>query len=285
MKILTGIILIFLLYILIEIHWETHHFVITRYEVKSKKLPKEMKAKKIVFLSDFHNQNYGEKSIKLVEAIRKEQPDLILIGGDMLVGNSKIPYENALDFVKQLPKIAPVYYANGNHEQRMHEKPEIYGDLYWKYKQELESEGVVFLMNDTILFGEEKIRLSGMELPQKCYRKLKNTELELSEIEERIGKGKEGFTILMAHHPGYAKQYWRWGADLVLSGHLHGGVVRLPLLGAAISPQYHLFPRYYGDYYKEGEKGIIVSRGLGMHTIKIRLWNPAEMVVFTLQGE
>ena len=285
MKILAWIILIFIVYIFIEIFWETHHFVITRYEVKAKKLPKEMRAKKIIFLSDFHNQKYGEKSKKLVEAIQNEHPDLILIGGDMLVGKSTIPYDNAVDFVKQLPKIAPVYYTNGNHEQRMHEKPEVYGNRYFQYKEELEKDGVVFLNNDRILFGEENIQIVGMEIPKKCYTKIKKTELELSEIKERIGEKEDGFTILMAHHPGYAKQYWQWGADLVLSGHLHGGVVRLPFLGAAISPQYHLFPRYSGGYYKEGEKGIIVSRGLGMHTIKIRLWNPAEMVVFTLQGE
>lgn len=285
MKILAGIILIFLLYILIDIYWEMHHFVITRYEVKSKKLPKDRKAKKVVFLSDFHNQNYGEKSIQLVEAIRKEQPDFILIGGDMLVGNSKVPYKNALDFVKQLPKIAPVYYTNGNHELRMHENPKTYGDLYWKYKQELEQEGVIFLNNDTIFFNEEKIRIAGIELPQKCYEKFKEAELDLKEIESRVGKIEEGFTILMAHHPLYAECYWNWGADLVLAGHLHGGVVRLPFFGAVISPQYRLFPKYSGDYYQKGEKGIIVSRGLGMHTIKIRLWNPAEVVVFTLQGE
>lgn len=285
MKILVGIILIFLLYILIEIYWETHHFVITRYEVKSKKLSKEGKPKKIIFLSDFHNQSYGEKSIKLVDAIRKEHPDVILIGGDMIVGKNNVPYTNALDFVKQLPKIAPVYYANGNHEQRMHENPKVYGEIYWNYKKELEKEGIVFLINSTVSFGDDDIWISGMELPKRCYTKIKKEALELSEIEERMGHKEEGFYILMAHHPGYAKKYWQWGADLVLSGHLHGGVVRVPFLGAAISPQYHLFPRYSGGYYKEGEKGIIVSKGLGMHTIKIRLWNPAEVIVFNLQGE
>lgn len=284
MKILLGIIVIFILYILIEIYWETHHFVVTRYTVRSKKLPKEMK-KKIIFLSDFHNQSYGEKSVKLVEAIRKESPDLILIGGDMLVGNSKIPYDNALDFVKQLPEIAPVYYANGNHEQRMHEKPKAYKDLYWKYKEELEKAGIVFLVNDGIFYGEEKIRIVGMELPYKCYDKFKKTPLQLAEMEERIGKTGGEFTILMPHHPEYAKEYWQWGADLVLAGHLHGGVVRLPFIGAAIDPQYRLFPRYSGNYYQEGEKGIIVSKGLGVHTINLRLWNKAEMIVFTLQGE
>lgn len=287
MKILLGIICIFLIYIAIEIYWETHSFIIKRYEVKTKKLPTDMKQKKIIFLSDFHNQEYGKNSEKLVEAIRKEQPDLILIGGDMVVGKKDIPCTNGLEFVKQLPSIAPVYYANGNHEQRMKERESWYGRKFLDYKEELDKYGIHFLMNEDVVLGEgeEKIRITGLEIPIACYKKFEKLPLYLADIEECIGHVKDGFQLLLAHHPAYAKTYWEWGADLVLSGHLHGGVVRIPFIGAVINPQYHLFPRYSGDYYKNGDKGIIVSRGLGMHTIKIRLWNRAEMVVFTLEGK
>ena len=287
MKILLGIICIFIIYIAIEIYWETHSFVITRYDVKTKKLPKDMVQKKIVFLSDFHNQDYGEHAQKLVDAIRREEPDLILIGGDMVVGKKDIPCTNGLEFVRQLPDIAPVYYANGNHEQRMHEREYLYGRKFWEYKEELEKSGVHFLMNEDVVLGEgeEQIRITGLEIPIACYKKFKKRAISLSEVEERIGEVKDEFQILLAHHPAYAQTYWEWGADLVLSGHLHGGVVRLPFVGAVINPQYHLFPKYSGDYYKHGDKGIIVSRGLGMHTIKIRLWNRAEIVVFTLNGQ
>lgn len=287
MKTIWWIVTFFLLYVVVEIYWETHHFVITRYKVKTKKFSKQTQGIKIVFLSDLHNQMYGEHSWKLLNAIQKESPDLILIGGDMLVGNPKISYEPALDFIKQLPTIAPVYYGNGNHEQRMHEQKEMYGRKFWNYKEALEKVGVTFLINETRIFEKngEMIHLTGIEIPKRCYQKFKQVYLAKAEMEERIGCGKEGFQILLAHHPGFAKTYWEWGADLILSGHLHGGVVRLPFLGAAISPQFRLFPRYSGSYYQEGERGIIVSKGLGMHTIKIRFWNPAEVVVFTLHGE
>lgn len=287
MKVLLCAIGIFFVYIVIEIAWETHHFKVTRYEVKTNKLGKEMRALKLVFLSDLHNQKYGTNSENLVETIKKEMPDLILIGGDMLIGKKDVSYEPAATFVSQLPAIAPVYYANGNHEQRMHEQRERYGDSFEKYRRTLEDAGVVFLMNDTVTIEKEKqqIILTGMELPKKCYQKFKRIALSQEDIETCVGKASQKYQILMAHHPRYAKSYWKWGADLVLSGHLHGGVARIPFLGAAISPQFQVFPRYSGDYYREGEKGIIVSKGLGVHTIKIRFWNPAEVIVFTLQGE
>lgn len=287
MNVMMGILILGILYVFIEIYRETHSFVVTRYTGRTEKLPIDGKEKKIIFLSDFHNQDYGKKEEKLLRILREEKPDVILIGGDMLVGKKDCKYDIALRFIKQLPQIAPVYYANGNHEQRMHEKPKKYGTIYWSYKKELEDAGIRFLVNDRLILGEEReqMELIGIELPQECYERGVKYPLRESEITERIGTAGECYTILMAHHPAYASVYWNWGADLVFSGHLHGGVVRLPHFGAVISPQFHMHPQYSGDYYQKGNKGIVVSKGLGTHTIPIRLWNPAEMIVFTLKGE
>ena len=109
----------------------------------------------------------------------------------------------------------------------------------------------------------------------------------MEEIEERIGeRSGDTYRILMAHNPAYMDVYWEWGADLVLSGHLHGGVVRLPLVGGVITPQMQLFPRYSGDMYK-GKDGqsCVVSRGLGTHTVNVRLYNMAELVSLTFVGK
>ena len=129
-----------------------------------------------------------------------------------------------------------------------------------------------------------KLRLYGMELPFGCYKKgWKVCPLTTGEMEERIGSAEtDAYCILMAHHPLYAETYWKWGADLVLSGHLHGGIARLPLLGGVISPQFRLFPRYSGDCYEKDGKYIVVSKGLGTHTINFRFWNPAELVVLDI---
>ena len=96
----------------------------------------------------------------------------------------------------------------------------------------------------------------------------------------------DAYRILMVHQPDFAPVYLDWGADLVLSGHLHGGIVRIPGIGAVMSPQLRLFPKYSGGDYKEaGEKRVIVSKGLGTHTINLRLFNPAEMIAIRLKGE
>ncbi len=128
--------------------------------------------------------------------------------------------------------------------------------------------------------------LRGLEIPLECYKHFGRGKLSTEQIEDGIGNScEDGYEILLAHNPTYMKSYVKWGADLVLSGHLHGGIVRLPLLGGVIAPNFIVFPKYSGDLYQEGDTHIVVSKGLGTHTINIRLFNPAELVVLHLQGK
>ena len=131
----------------LEIYRELHHFRITHYTIESQKFKGFSRDLNLIFLSDLHNRVYGEKNEPLLQAIRNEKPDLILIGGDMLVGKEDASYDIALDFTSQLPEIAPVLYATGNHEQRMRENPEIYQASYADYRQQLKDRGVLFLEN------------------------------------------------------------------------------------------------------------------------------------------
>lgn len=111
-------------------------------------------------------------------------------------------------------------------------------------------------------------------------------ELSVEEIQKCIGASeKEHYKIVMAHNPVFADAYMKWGADLTLSGHLHGGLVRIPGLGGVISPQIKLFPKYSGELTSEGEQAVVVSKGLGMHTICFRFCNPAEMIVLQIGGK
>lgn len=237
---------------------------------------------RLVFLSDLHNQVYGKGNARLLRAVRKEKPEVILIGGDMLVGKAGQSCRAAADFVKELARFCPVYYANGNHEQRMKEEPECYGKNYFKYKEELESAGIHFLENESaeIRLGEWPVRITGLEIPLSCYGRLGRRELTERQVEERIGKCPSSvYEILLAHNPSYMKTYFNWGADLVLSGHFHGGVVRIPGIAGVISPGFRIFPRYSGGIYREGTQTAVVSKGLGSHTIPVRLFNPAEVIV------
>jgi len=275
----------------LEIYRELHHFRVTHYTIESQKFKGFSRDLNLIFLSDLHNRVYGEKNEPLLQAIRNEKPDLILIGGDMLVGKEDASYDIALDFTSQLPEIAPVLYATGNHEQRMREKPEIYQAAYADYRQQLKDRGVLFLEDGScrIEAGTVLLEISGVELPSASYKKLKKLPIQASDIAEYLHKDSVSVTedsvyrILLAHNPAYMNAYKGWGADLILSGHLHGGVMRLPGIGGVITPQAFLFPKYSGEMTKEGEQTIIVSRGLGTHTINIRLFNQPEVVSICLK--
>lgn len=278
-------VLIFLM--LLEIYRELHCFKVKEYIVESERFPEPHGECQIVFLSDLHNHVYGKENVDLLKTIKNAEPDLILIGGDMLVGKINICYEPALQFVKSLTSIAPVYYVNGNHEQRMKEKPDVYCCYpYREYKEALENEGVRFLENESVYFPVSQkgnIKITGLEIPLHCYKRLGKGNLEMSEITERIAEKEPGvFQILMAHNPSHMKIYKEWGADLVLSGHLHGGIVRIPGITGVIAPSLELFPKYSGGIYREGDINIIVSKGLGTHTINMRFLNPAEVLIIHL---
>lgn len=275
----------------LEIYRELHHFRVTHYTIESQKFKGFSRDLSLIFLSDLHNRVYGEKNELLLQAIRNETPDLILIGGDMLVGKEDASYDIALDFTSQLPEIAPVLYATGNHEQRMRENPESYQVSYADYRQQLKDRGILFLENEScrIEAGTVLLEISGVELPSESYKKLKKLPIQASDIAEYLHKDSVSVTedsvyrILLAHNPAYMNAYKGWGADLILSGHLHGGVIRLPGIGGVITPQAFLFPKYSGEMTKEEEQTIIVSRGLGTHTINIRLFDQPEVVSIRLK--
>ena len=277
--------------ICIEIYRETHNFCVTRFSVHSKKMDDLEDDKiKIIFLSDLHNKEYGEKNERLLRAIRQTFPDLILIGGDMLVGKEKASYGTALSFVESLTAFCPVIYANGNHEQRMKEEPEKYSSSYKEYRRLLRSKGVLFLENGStqVKVHGKKIRISGLELPLETYKKFRKEHVDGGTVEECLGfvpreRADRDYQILLAHNPAYMDAYKEWGADLILSGHLHGGIARIPGIGGVISPQAFLFPKYSGEMTTEGEQTIIVSRGLGSHTINIRLFNMPEVILIELK--
>lgn len=287
MNYLLGILGCVIVLFVSEIVREIHTFRVTQERVISPKLSKTMPEMKIAVLSDLHNCEYGKKNEKLLKALRDESPDLILVAGDMLVGLKDTSTEIAEEFVKQAVQIAPVFYGNGNHEQRMKEIPEEYGDVYAEYRSHLLDEGVAFLENESAEFYwyGEKIAVTGFELSLTYYKKFKNHNLTVREMEQKIGASdKEGFQILIAHNPVYGEVYAEWGADLTISGHLHGGIVRLPFLGGVITPQVKLLPKYSGGKYRVGSGELVVSKGLGVHTIPIRLFNEPELVILHIKG-
>ena len=285
------LLLIAVLLVILEMVREVHTFKVTRYTIRPKKLYGLARNLNLVFLSDLHNRSYGEENERLIEAIRREEPDLILIGGDMLVGGGEVPCEAALALITSLTDLCPVIYANGNHEQRLKEDPGECEPAYREYREVLEESGVIFVENErlNIPAGRNSIKISGLELPMEAYQKFKKEDITPEQIEECLGfcparEQEEGeYHILLAHNPTYMESYLEWGADLILSGHLHGGMVRVPGVGGAITPQGFFFPKYSGEMTQVGDQTVIVSRGLGTHTFHIRLLNQPEIVTVRLK--
>ena len=275
-KIILIIVAVFIVYCLIEMIRELRDFRVTKYRICSQKLNGIKREKKIIFLSDLHNRMYGEENERLLESIRNQHPDLILIGGDMLVRKDGNSYDKTVHFLAKLPGICPVYCANGNHEQKLKELPDKYEQSYEEYKKALTASGIHMLENasETVKLEEVPVKLSGLEIPLGAYARFGRKELSLKEITDRIGEHGDDYQILLAHHPGYMKEYLAYGADLILGGHYHGCVVQLPGIGGVIS----------GGIYQEGEQTAVVSRGLGTHSVPLRLWNWPELIVLELSG-
>ncbi len=260
--------------------------IVRRYRIGLGKLPSAFHGYKLLFLTDLH----GCVTPLLSERIAAEKPDAILIGGDMMVGflekekleKTRMPEAEAL--ISRLAKHYRVFYAYGNHEGKT--MPEAMA----AYRSRLEAGGVCFLEDKTAVLIREgqRLMLHGLCLEQVWYPKGKRLQYPLSELIRKLHsypkKQPDGLChILLAHHPNYFSTYEAWGADLVLSGHFHGGVMRLPGIGGVIGPDYLLFPPYSGGLY-EGKQGarMIVSCGLGVHTPKLRIFNPPELTSITL---
>ena len=130
---------------------------------------------------------------------------------------------------------------------------------------------------------EEGIRIYGLDMEKSYYKRFSQTPMDEGYVESKLGKADNSyFNILLAHNPMYFPEYAKWKPDLVFSGHVHGGLVRLPFLGGVIAPNLHLFPKYDGGKFNEDDSTMILSRGLGIHSVEFRMWNRAELVVLEL---
>lgn len=237
-----------------------------------------------VLLTDLHGNQFGNHNQRLIEAIKKTKPDMIFISGDMFVKSKTFDPTVALELIKELVKICPVYYGNGNHEKKVCDFWEESREDFFLYKKQVEEMGVHYLMNESIDVNLNDIpfRITGLDLGLEHFQKIyKKPTLNVEKITEYIGNPceVERFQILIAHNPQYFDEYANWGADLVLAGHVHGAMIILPGLGGVIAPNWKVFPKYDFGEFHIGKSTMILSRGLGMHTLKIRIFNEPEISV------
>lgn len=259
-----------------------NRFRVVSYHLKSDNIEKPHR---FVLLADLHNKSYGKNNDRLIAQIKALGPEAVYMAGDMMTAKNGCAYDQAVKLIRELSREYPLYYSMGNHESRLFLHPEAYGNLWEDYEAKLKETGVWLLRNQRRHQGSE-LAVSGLDMEDRFYRHFRLLPMSGEYLNKILGApDADRYQILLAHNPDYFSSYADWGADLVLSGHVHGGVMRLPLVGGVISPALRLFPKYDGGVFREGKTTMVLSRGLGMHTLPVRIFNPGELVLITLSPE
>lgn len=263
--------------------YERDQLVTEYFEICSPKIKGEKT--RFVFLTDLHDKEFGPDNERLVQAIREAKPDYVLVGGDLMVAKGKGDLTRTLKFMKRLSEEFTVICANGNHELRLRNERHVYGDKYREFRSALESFGVTFL-SDCKLELNDEIDIYGLNLLKEHYEP-GYPKMKPGFLEQVLGpENQEKFTLLLAHSPMFFEEYERWGADLTLSGHFHGGTIRLPILGGVMTPQYQFFfPWCAGMFTGKAGKKLVVGRGLGTHSINIRFNDKPQVVVVDIKNK
>ena len=274
------VIVIISILVLLLIYLIADQYVITKtqYTVESDRVNSEIK---IAVISDLHNMNFFNNNQEVVDKISSENPDIIAVVGDMIDENSSNA-ENTLNTIKPLPDIAPTYYSIGNHDK-------LYSD-YNTYIEEIKNSGVVVLDDkiDTLTVNDNQITLLGLS-------GYSFGDVETPEYTALVKELCENDTlrIMLCHYPEYSQWffgkdlYYEYDFDLMLSGHTHGGIVRIPFIGGVYAPQQGTFPEYSkGLYYVDKQNAnpyhMLVTSGLGQDSHFIRVNNFPEIAFVTV---
>ena len=268
-----GALLVFSAALFVFLRWENTALETTFFDPVFSDLPSGFDGCRIAVLSDLHSTEFGADNAALFEAVQAGQPDFIFITGDLPDRFRGLPEGYAETLADGLTAIAPTYYVTGNHEWALGDTPAL--------KETLAEHGVTVLSNQFLPLernGDTAV-LAGIDDPNG-YADQKTPEALAAELYAAWG---DPFWILLAHRNNrFASQYSLLGADLVISGHAHGGIIRLPGTDGLLSHDGGLFPSYTAGLYEENGSVLFVSRGLGNSGPSFRVFNRPEVAILTL---
>lgn len=266
------IILLFLILLVSFLFYDSNtRITVDTHSLYFNNLPASFDGYRIAQLSDIHAAEFGDGNAQLIDAVKKARADIIVITGDL------IDDDDQLDIIKPLMQklvgIAPVYYITGNHEW-------VSGGLK-PLLELLRGTGVTVLQNDyeKLHLGDESIVLAGID-DRNGPADMITPEAFLSQLRD---EERDPFIVLLVHRNSYLQRYAGLGIELVLCGHAHGGLLRLPFTEGLIGPAREWFPTYTGGVYREGGTAMLVSRGIGNHTGVPRFLNNPEVTVAVLK--
>lgn len=259
--------------LLLSAAYSKYELRLSEYTVTSAALPAELDGFRVVQISDLHGARFGEENSRLISAVLSQKPDLIALTGDLVTTEADLP--NLEELLKGISGAAPAYFVCGNHEWASGCADEVMA-LMEKY-------GVHCLSNqyEVLELGGGRIIVAGAEDP--------NGRADMPKPDQFIAvlrqEYPEDFVLLLGHRNYWVQQYPKLPVQLILSGHAHGGIVRLPLVGGLLDVHHRLGAQYEAGLYKSGGYVMAVSRGLGNSIAVPRLFNPPELVTVVLKSE
>lgn len=251
--------------------------VVRNYNVSTNKLLKNQSAR-IVLISDLHSHVHGNNQKNIVNLIRKQNPDIIALAGD--IADDIVPIEGTKLFLEAIKDIAPCYYVTGNHE--------IWSNEVDYIKNVFRDYGVSVLESnyEELIINGNKFIIAGVDDP--AIERYKDHDYDWAEEMHNAFlklEDQPGYKILLSHRPEPIDIYRKLPIDMVLSGHSHGGQVRIPiLLNGLLAPNQGWFPKYAGGLYEHEELNHVVSRGVSYNPRLPRIFNPPEVVVIDIIG-
>lgn len=276
----TLIVLLSILAVGVYLYWGNTAVQTSHFTYSNEKIPESFDDYKVVQVSDLHNTSFDGD---LISKIRNEEPDIIVVTGD-IIDRNRTDLGVAQDFLEQVIALAPVYFVSGNHEVASGKYPEL--------QEILDEVGVTNLDNDNEVLtkGDEEINLLGLADPLTIfYEEIDEEGSEELVIKRNLTEVSEdtsdtALNLLLSHRAELMEIYADSDVDLALTGHAHGGQIRLPIIGGLFSPSQGFFPKYTTGEYLENNTTMIVSRGLGNSIFPLRVLNRPELVVITLDA-
>lgn len=265
--------------IILWILWGNSALELNTYTVSASALPASFDGYRIAHISDLHNAKIGKDNSKLLTVLRDAKPDMIAVTGD-LIDSRNTDIAVAVHFMQEASQIAPCYYVTGNHEARV--------NAYNELKAGMEAAGVVILEDarTEIQVEGESIVLIGVNDPsfQTDYL-FGDSETVMNKKLTQLHTEGDTYTVLLSHRPELFGTYAEHRIELILSGHAHGGQIRLPFVGGMVAPNQGLFPKYDAGLYTEENTNMIVSRGIGNSLFPFRINNRPEAILIELQSD
>ena len=254
------------------VYWQNFTLQVEPVELFFESLPPQFDGLRVAELSDLHGRSFGKNNVRLLRTLQKARPDMICICGDLFDEKTDLTMLEPL--LTGLTDIAPVYYVTGNHEWQVKNLREIL--------QKMRAWGVTVLENEGCVLsrGGAEMIVAGVHDPCGPYD-MKTPAALVREL--RSVQGND-FILMLSHRNDELAMWSQLGVQLVLSGHCHGGVVRLPFVGGVFGTRRELFPEYDAGVYRQDGTTLFVSRGLGYTNVHFRLFNRPHVPIMILRS-